>query len=123
MLIFCSKKSIIFAYFSAAYFCILPYFLIAFFIGVLLDDLLVAEDLAAAETTMAASHAAAANAQACRRYTFGDERTRQQAISEGEVSDGSGAVVLGSPVAPPENGDMYTDISADNIPGPRYLLG
>ncbi|GMJ10647.1 BRI1 suppressor 1 (BSU1)-like 3 [Hibiscus trionum] len=85
--------------------------------GVLLDDLLVAEDLAAAETTAAASHAAAAaaasNVHAGRlpgRYGFGDEREKQtmpEAIPDG-------AVVLGTPVAPPVNGDMYTDISTEN---------
>ena len=87
------------------------------FVGVLLDDLLVAEDLAAAETTSAASHAAAAaaasNVQAGRltgRYGFVDERTRLT------IPDAApdGAVVLGSPVAPPINGDMYTDISTEN---------
>ncbi|MED6188695.1 Serine/threonine-protein phosphatase bsl3 [Stylosanthes scabra] len=90
--------------------------------GVLLDDLLVAVDLAASETTTAASHAAAAaasNAQAGRlpgRYGF-DERTRQT-MSE-TAADGS--VVLGNPVAPPMNGDMYTDISTENamLQGPR----
>jgi len=88
----------------------------------LLDDLLVAEDLAAAETTAAASHAAAAaaNVQAGRlpgRYGF-DDRTRQ-AIPEA-AADGS--VVLGNPVAPPMNGDIYTDISTENamLQGPRY---
>ncbi|KAK9279972.1 hypothetical protein L1049_013656 [Liquidambar formosana] len=94
--------------------------------GVLLDDLLVAEDLAAAETTSAASHAAAAaavsNIQSGRlagRYGFIDERTRQT-IPEA-VPDG--AVVLGSPVAPPINGDMYTDISTENamLQGSRRL--
>ncbi|WOG94574.1 hypothetical protein DCAR_0313870 [Daucus carota subsp. sativus] len=90
--------------------------------GVLLDDLLVAEDLAAAETTNAASHAAAAaasNVQAGRlggRYGFVDERT--QPNSE-EASDG--AVVLGNPVAPPANGDMYNDISAENAVLQRRL--
>uniref|UniRef100_A0A0V0IYP6 Serine/threonine-protein phosphatase n=1 Tax=Solanum chacoense TaxID=4108 RepID=A0A0V0IYP6_SOLCH len=86
--------------------------------GVLLDDLLVAEDLAAAETTSAASHAAAAaaavNVQAGRltgRYGFGDERTRQTVPDA--VNDGS--VVLGNAVAPPVNGDMYTDISTENV--------
>ncbi|XP_057474955.1 serine/threonine-protein phosphatase BSL3 isoform X2 [Actinidia eriantha] len=86
--------------------------------GVLLDDLLVAEDLAAAETTSAASHAAAAaavsNVQEGRlsgRYGFTDERTRQT-IPE-VVPDG--AVVLGNPVAPPVNGDMYNDISTENV--------
>ncbi|XP_060197142.1 serine/threonine-protein phosphatase BSL3-like [Lycium barbarum] len=94
--------------------------------GVLLDDLLVAEDLAAAETTSAASHAAAAaaasNIQDGRitgRYGFGDERTRQTV--PGEVNDGS--VILGSPVAPPVNGDMFTDISTENavLQGSRKL--
>ncbi|CAN4120154.1 unnamed protein product [Withania somnifera] len=84
--------------------------------GVLLDDLLVAEDLAAAETTSEASHAAAAaaNLQAGRlavRYGFGDERTRQTVPDA--VNDGS--VVLGNAVAPPVNGDMYTDISTENV--------
>ncbi|XP_028756764.1 serine/threonine-protein phosphatase BSL3 [Neltuma alba] len=90
--------------------------------GVLLDDLLVAEDLAAAETTNAASHAAAAaaayNVQAGRlpgRYGFVDDRNR---MSEA-TADGS--VVLGNPVAPPINGDVYTDISTENalLQGPR----
>lgn len=85
-------------------------------VGVLLDDLLVAEDLAAAETTTAASHAAAAAAASNvqsrlpGRYGFVDERTRQT-IPEA-APDGS--VVLGNPVAPPINGDMYTDISTEN---------
>ncbi|KAL9334319.1 hypothetical protein Peur_074458 [Populus x canadensis] len=92
--------------------------------GVLLDDLLVAEDLAAAETTSAASHAAAvaaaSNVQAGRvpgRYGFVDERNRQTMPEA--APDGS--VVLGNPVAPPVNGDMYTDISTENamLPGPR----
>ncbi|KAE8683672.1 Serine/threonine-protein phosphatase BSL2 [Hibiscus syriacus] len=82
--------------------------------GVLLDDLVVAEDLAAAETTTAASHAAAAasNVHSGRlpgRYGFGDER-EQQTMPEA-VPDGS--VVLGTPVGPPVNGDMYTDISTE----------
>ena len=90
----------------------------------LLGDLLVAEDLAAAETTSAASHAAAAaaasNLQPGRspgRCTAGDERARQ-AIPEA-VPDGS--IVLGTPVAPPVNGDIYTDISSENamLQGPR----
>ncbi|KAK8479091.1 hypothetical protein V6N11_074285 [Hibiscus sabdariffa] len=83
----------------------------------LLDDLLVAEDLAAAETTTAASHAAAAaassNEQPGRlhgRYGFIDEKTR--GTMPEAVLDG--AVVLGNPVAPPVNGDMYTDISTEN---------
>ncbi|XP_010907354.1 serine/threonine-protein phosphatase BSL3 isoform X2 [Elaeis guineensis] len=99
--------------------------------GVLLDDLLVAEDLAAAETTSAASHAAAAAAAAnvpvgrssgtLGRYTYADERSKQT-IPEA-VSDG--AVVLGTPVAPPVNGDMYTDISTENamLQGPRLSKG
>lgn len=84
--------------------------------GVLLDDLLVAEDLAAAETTNAALHAAAAaaaNSPAGRspgRCLFMDERTRQGVPD----ANGDGAVVLGSPVAPPINGDMCTDISTEN---------
>ncbi|XP_047061039.1 serine/threonine-protein phosphatase BSL2 homolog [Lolium rigidum] len=85
--------------------------------GVLLDDLLVAEDLAAAETTTAANHAAASAAatdtQAGRapgRYAYNDERTRQAAPE----SAADGSVVLGTPVAPPLNGDMYTDISPEN---------
>lgn len=89
-----------------------------FFLGVLLDDLLVAEDLAAAETTSAASHAAASaavsNVQAAGRlggrYGFVDERTTQN--DAGGPDDD--AVVLGSPVAPPVNGDVYTDISTEN---------
>ncbi|CAN0923399.1 Serine/threonine-protein phosphatase BSL2 [Linum grandiflorum] len=83
--------------------------------GVLLDDLLVAEDLAAAETTTAASLAAAAasnlpGARMGGRYGFIDDRSRQT------MSDASpdGSVVLGNPVAPPVNGDMYTDISTEN---------
>ncbi|KAK4370639.1 hypothetical protein RND71_010114 [Anisodus tanguticus] len=95
--------------------------------GLLLDDFLVAEDLAAAETTTAASHAAVAaaavNVQAGRitgRYGFGDERTRQ--TDPEAVNDGS--VVLGSPVAPPVNGDMYSDISTENatLQGSRRLI-
>ncbi|CAN1831934.1 Serine/threonine-protein phosphatase BSL2 [Linum perenne] len=83
--------------------------------GVLLDDLLVAEDLAAAETTTAASLAAAAasnlpGARMSGRYGFIDDRSRQT------MPDASpdGSVVLGNPVAPPVNGDMYTDISTEN---------
>ncbi|WJX49981.1 Serine/threonine-protein phosphatase bsl3 [Trifolium repens] len=85
--------------------------------GILLDDLLVAEDLAAAETTSAASHAAAAAAasdvqmgRVPGRYAFVDDRTGQT------MSDttADGAVVLGTPVAAPVNGDMYTDISPEN---------
>lgn len=84
--------------------------------GVLLDDLLVAEDLAASETTTAASHAAAAaaasNLQAGRlQGRYADERMRQAVTEAGT----DGAVVLGSPVAPPVNGDMYTDISTENV--------
>ncbi|XP_056165353.1 serine/threonine-protein phosphatase BSL3 isoform X2 [Syzygium oleosum] len=95
--------------------------------GVLLDDLLVAEDLAAAETTTAASHAAAAaaasNSQSPRltgRYGYVDERTRQMTEA---VPDG--AVVLGNAVAPPVNGDMYTDISTENamLQGSRMAKG
>ncbi|KAF7805758.1 serine/threonine-protein phosphatase BSL3 [Senna tora] len=74
--------------------------------GVLLDDLLVAEDLAAAA-------AAASNLQAGRlpgRYGFVDDKTRQTMPE----TAADGAVVLGNPVAPPINGDMYTDISTEN---------
>ncbi|KAK4765152.1 hypothetical protein SAY86_026242 [Trapa natans] len=91
--------------------------------GVLLDDLLVAEDLTAAETTSAASHAAAAsNVQTARllgRYGYVDERMRL-AMPE-VVQDGS--VVLGSPVAPSMNGDMFTDIGTENavLPGSRGM--
>ncbi|KAI7744750.1 hypothetical protein M8C21_016885, partial [Ambrosia artemisiifolia] len=90
--------------------------------GVLLDDLLVAEDLAAAEMTSAASHAAAAaaaaNAQVGRppgRYGFVADRTGQP----NSETDANSAAVLGDPVAPPVNGDMYTDISTENamLPG------
>ncbi|KAL6976477.1 Serine/threonine-protein phosphatase bsl3 [Sarracenia purpurea var. burkii] len=93
---------------------------------VLLDDLLVAEDLAAAETTSAASHAAAAAAESnvqegrlTGSYGFTDERTRQM-IPEAVPG---GAVVLGNPVAPPINGDIYTDISTENamLQGSRRL--
>jgi hypothetical protein len=46
-----------------------------------------------------------------------DERTRQTMPEA--APDGS--VVLGNPVAPPVNGDMYTDISTENamLSGPR----
>ncbi|KAH6827027.1 BRI1 suppressor 1 3 [Perilla frutescens var. hirtella] len=94
--------------------------------GVLLDDLLVAEDLAAAETTSAASHAAAAaaasNLQQGRpqgRYGFNDDRPRVSLTD----SAADGSVVVGSPVAPPVNGDIYTDISTENamLQGSRPL--
>ncbi|EEE59591.1 hypothetical protein OsJ_11899 [Oryza sativa Japonica Group] len=94
--------------------------------GVLLDDLLVAEDLAAAETTTAANHAAASaaatNVQSGRtpgRYAYNDERARQTAPESAQ----DGSVVLGTPVAPPVNGDMYTDISPENavLQGQRRL--
>lgn len=90
----------------------------------LLDDLLVAEDLAAAETTNAASHAAAAaasNMQQGRlqgRYGFTEDRNGTP------LSDaGDGAVVVGNPVAPPLNGDIYTDISTENamLQGSRWV--
>uniref|UniRef100_A0ACD6A391 Uncharacterized protein n=1 Tax=Avena sativa TaxID=4498 RepID=A0ACD6A391_AVESA len=91
--------------------------------GVLLDDLLVAEDLAAAETTTAANHAAASAAatdtqigKAPGRYAYNDERTRQAAPE----SAPDGSVVLGTPVAPPLNGDMYTDISPENAVMPGH---
>ncbi|KAL2557319.1 Serine/threonine-protein phosphatase BSL3 [Forsythia ovata] len=85
--------------------------------GVLLDDLLVAEDLAAAETTSAASHAAAAAAATSvqqgrlpGRYGFVDDGTSPPV--PGTAADGD--VVVGIPVAPPVNGDMFTDISTEN---------
>ncbi|KAL0694656.1 hypothetical protein Bca4012_061836 [Brassica carinata] len=48
------------------------------------------------------------------RYGFSDERNRE--LSDSASDDG---VVLGSPVAPPVNGDMHTDISSENaiLPG------
>uniref|UniRef100_A0A7N0UZU4 Serine/threonine-protein phosphatase n=1 Tax=Kalanchoe fedtschenkoi TaxID=63787 RepID=A0A7N0UZU4_KALFE len=84
--------------------------------GILLDDLLVAEDLAAAETTSEASRAAAAaavsNVQPGRVTTnYGFDERGRQSISEEFVD---GAVILGSPVAPPMNGDMSADISVEN---------
>ena len=50
---------------------------------------------------------------------YNDERTRQTATESGP----DGAVVLGTPVAPPVNGDMYTDISPENavLQGQRYM--
>ncbi|EYU36016.1 hypothetical protein ABFS82_14G228300 [Erythranthe guttata] len=85
--------------------------------GVLLDDLLVAEDLAAAETTSAASHAAAAAAASDvhqgrlqGRYGFTDDRNG--ATVPDAAADG--AVVVGNAVAPPVNGDIYTDINTEN---------
>ena len=53
------------------------------------------------------------------RYGFIDERTRQT-IPEA-APDGS--VVLGTPIAPPVNGDMYTDNSTENamLQGSRRL--
>ncbi|KOM27548.1 hypothetical protein LR48_Vigan438s000400 [Vigna angularis] len=51
------------------------------------------------------------------RYGFVEDRTRQAAPEA--AADGS--VVLGNPVAPPMNGDIYTDISTENamLQGPR----
>jgi hypothetical protein len=90
---------------------------------VLLDDLLVAEDLAAAETTSAANQAAAVAASGNvqrepGRYAYSDEQSGQTVT----VSSPDGAVVLGTPVAPPVNGDMYTDNSPENaiIQGQRF---
>ncbi|XP_057782058.1 serine/threonine-protein phosphatase BSL3-like isoform X2 [Salvia miltiorrhiza] len=95
--------------------------------GVLLDDLLVAEDLAAAETTSAASHAAAvaaSNMQQGRlqgRYGFTEDRNGEPASD----AAADGAVVVGNPVAPPVNGDIYTDISTENamLQGSRSSKG
>ncbi|KAE8688741.1 Serine/threonine-protein phosphatase BSL2 [Hibiscus syriacus] len=75
--------------------------------GVLLDDLLVAEDLTAAETTATG----ASNARLPGRYGLTDERARQTMTEA--IPDG--AVVLGTPVAPPVNGDMDADISTENV--------
>lgn len=84
-----------------------------------------AEDLVAAETTTAANHAAASaaatNIQSGRapgRFVYNDEQTGQTAPE----SAPDGSVVLGTPVAPPVNGDMYTDISPENavLQGQRY---
>jgi hypothetical protein len=86
----------------------------------------VAEDLAAAETTNAANHAAASAAatnlqvgRAPGKYAYNDERTRQTTMESGP----DGTVVLGTPVAPPVNGDIYTDISPENavMQGQRYM--
>ncbi|KVH87792.1 hypothetical protein Ccrd_024922 [Cynara cardunculus var. scolymus] len=86
--------------------------------GVLLDDLLVAKDIASTEMTSAAT----SNTQVGRlagRYGFVDDRTRQALPKESP----DGAVVVGNPVAPPVNGDMYTDISTENamLQGSRRL--
>uniref|UniRef100_A0A803LXM1 Serine/threonine-protein phosphatase n=1 Tax=Chenopodium quinoa TaxID=63459 RepID=A0A803LXM1_CHEQI len=53
------------------------------------------------------------------RYGFADDRLREN--DPESVADG--AVVLGSPVAPPVNGDMYTDINHENamLQGSRRL--
>jgi hypothetical protein len=90
----------------------------------LLDDLLFAEDLAASETTSAANHAAAVAAatnvqRESGRYAYSDEQSGQTAAE----TTTDGAVVLGTPVAPPVNGDMYSDISPENaiIQGQRFV--
>ncbi|CAH2038574.1 unnamed protein product [Thlaspi arvense] len=66
---------------------------------------------ASVELTRRCRHAAAAVGDLIFIYggLRGDERSR-------ELSDSAtdGAVVLGSPVAPPVNGDMHTDISSEN---------
>ncbi|MFS7936506.1 putative protein-serine/threonine phosphatase [Helianthus anomalus] len=77
--------------------------------------------------TSGASHAAAAavasNAHVGGRppgcYGFVEDRMRQP----NSETDADGAVVLGDPVAPPSNGDMYTDLSTENamLPGSRFL--
>ncbi|XP_051143019.1 serine/threonine-protein phosphatase BSL3 isoform X2 [Andrographis paniculata] len=96
--------------------------------GVLLDDLLVAEDLAATETTSAASHAAATEAASNLPqgrlqggYGFSEDRNGDP-VSDAAAAD---AVVVGNPVAPPVNGDIYTDISTENamIQGSRLSKG
>ncbi|XP_012832634.1 PREDICTED: serine/threonine-protein phosphatase BSL3-like [Erythranthe guttata] len=70
----------------------------------------------------AAAAAAASNLDQGRlqgRYGFTDDRTR--ASIPDPAADG--AVVVGSPVAPPVNGDIYTDISTENamLQGSRAL--
>ncbi|KAG2536378.1 hypothetical protein PVAP13_9NG184400 [Panicum virgatum] len=66
-----------------------------------------------------AAGAAATNLQAGRAPVRYEERTRQTSTESGP----DGAVVLGTPVAPPVNGDMYTDISPENavLQGQRRL--
>lgn len=72
--------------------------------GALLDDLLVAEDPPAAETIAAAS-CDMQSGRAPGSYSSVDE-------SRGRHEDG--AVLLGNPVAPPVNGDIYADVSSEN---------
>eukprot|EP00252_Welwitschia_mirabilis_P026986 TRINITY_DN906_c0_g1_i2.p1 TRINITY_DN906_c0_g1~~TRINITY_DN906_c0_g1_i2.p1 ORF type:complete len:944 (-),score=234.90 TRINITY_DN906_c0_g1_i2:748-3579(-) len=97
--------------------------------GVLLDDLLVAEDLAAAETTPAASHAAAVAAAAAIANAHPGGNAGKNVYSDGpsrHISSDSGdggSVVMGSPVAPPINGDMFRDISTENALVPGHRLG
>ncbi|KAG2547188.1 hypothetical protein PVAP13_9KG070500 [Panicum virgatum] len=66
-----------------------------------------------------AASAAATNLQTGRAPGRYEERTRQTSTESGP----DGAVVLGTPVAPPVNGDMYTDISPENavLQGQRRL--
>jgi hypothetical protein len=49
------------------------------------------------------------------RFAYNDEQTTGETTADG-------AVVLGTPVAPPVNGDAYTDISPENavIQGQRF---
>ncbi|XP_022885210.1 serine/threonine-protein phosphatase BSL3 isoform X2 [Olea europaea var. sylvestris] len=99
--------------------------------GVLLDDLLVAEDLAAAETTSAASHAAAAAAtnvlqgRLPGRYGFIVDGTNPPVPGAAAAAAADGDVIVGTPVAPPVNGDMFTDISTENamLQGSRQNKG
>ncbi|KAL2623704.1 hypothetical protein R1flu_003909 [Riccia fluitans] len=84
--------------------------------GVLLDDLLIAEDLAAAETTTAALQAAAASAALGSNCNPAPHPT--PGFTEGQMKavDASteGAVIMGTPVAPPVHGDTSMDISTEN---------
>lgn len=91
--------------------------------GVLLDDLLVAEDLAAAETTSAALHLASMQA------SIPTSASNPNPASKPNVPDvrhktADGAVIMGSPVAAPVNGDTTMDISTENAisHGHRYAF-
>ena len=80
--------------------------------GVLLDDLLVAEDLAAAETTSAALHLAAL--QASSPTSTPSANPASKPLPDGRHKTVDGAVVMGSPVAAPINGDSTMDIGTEN---------
>lgn len=88
--------------------------------GVLLDDLLVSEDPAAVETTTAALHAAALNASSANGQTVTPSISTRPSYLDGRARPhqpeptANGAVVMGTPVAAPVNGDIFMDISAEN---------